>query len=82
MLNDFKFLFINVISAARNDSSPPAGTIFNDKASTSVGALLYLESRKRCLRCSGRNACPISPPIGTKHRKVAFIATFRRFGRL
>ena len=23
-----------------------------------------------------------SPPTGTKHRKVAFIATFRRFGRL
>lgn len=23
-----------------------------------------------------------SPPTGTKHRKVAFIAAFRRFGRL
>ncbi|CAH7345550.1 hypothetical protein VCHA57P527_210004 [Vibrio chagasii] len=33
---------------------------FNDKASTQVGALLYLESGKRCLRGSGSNACPTS----------------------
>ena len=36
--------------------------ILYDKASTKVGALLYLEIGKRCLRGGGRNACPISPP--------------------
>jgi len=44
--------------------------------------LLYLGYRERCLLGGGRNACPIIPPTGTKHRKVAFIATFRRFRRL
>ncbi|EGR2264782.1 hypothetical protein DZF85_24910 [Vibrio parahaemolyticus] len=54
------------VAFGRGGSSPPTGTIFQDRASTKVGALLFLVFvNQRAVR----NACPVGcKPSQVLHR--------------